>query len=594
MSARWLISRTNPEFVRYLSRTSSISPVFAQVLINRGLKTADEISSFLNPGLAGLSDPFELRSMHAAVERIRSAFRNRERILVHGDYDADGLTATAIMVQVLRTIGMEVSYFIPNRTLHGYGFHPHAVDTAKKLGAKLIITVDCGITSFEAVRYAGTAGIDVIITDHHEPRRNICAEQGAEGSDRIPEKSADHPSLIISHSFALPDAVAVVNPKLGPGDSKLSGLSGAGVAFKLAEALSLNCEIPFSRDDLLPLLDLTALGTLADVVPLTGENRIILKEGLKLILSGARQGISALKEVSGLTGKEPKAGRLAYTLVPRINAAGRIDNAQDVVDLLLSESREKSLEWSAWLDTLNMKRQEIEAEVYRQAVETLGSGEAGPAIVLAGEGWNEGVLGIVASRLAEEYFRPVFIFRLENGIAKGSARSIPGFDLCRALAERSDSLLSFGGHKQAAGVRLRRENLPEFEKAICGIVHSSLEDGDLQQVLNIDAGIGLQEVSHELVREFSMLEPFGCENPEPSLGSKALGLTDARIVGERHLKGKLKDKSTSLDAIGFNMAGSIEQLQKASSVDAVFTPEINDWNGGRYLQLVLKAVRPSE
>jgi single-stranded-DNA-specific exonuclease len=594
MSGRWLISRTNPEYVRYISQTASVSPVFAQVLINRGLRSAADITSFLYPCLTGLSDPFEIPSMHTAVERIKAAFRNRERVLVHGDYDTDGLTATAIMVQALRTNGLDVSYFIPSRTLHGYGFHPPAVELAKKFGAKLIITVDCGITSFDAVQYAKRAGIEVVITDHHEPHRKAGREQRAEAKEQNTEEAADHDSRITNHGFNLPDAVAVVNPKLGPDDQKFSGLSGAGVAFKVAEAAAMTGDLPFSRDDLLPLLDLAALGTLADVVPLTGDNRIILKEGLKLIQSGARQGISALKEVSGLSGKESKAGRLSYTLIPRINAAGRVDHAGDVVELLLSDNREKSLQWSSWLDDLNRTRQQIEGEVYRQAVERLRERDPGSAIILAGEGWHEGVLGIVASRLAEEFYRPVVIFSLENGIAKGSARSIPAFDLCRALAEGSEMLLSFGGHRQAAGVKLKAEDLPLFEKTICSIVQRSLDAAELQPALEIDTGVGLHEISHDLVREFGLLEPFGCENPEPLLGSKALGLVDSRIVGERHLKTRLKGSSKCLDAIGFEMAGSLETLQKAASVDAVFTPEINEWNGGRYLQLVLKAIRPSE
>ena len=395
------------------------------------------------------------------------------------------------------------------------------------------------------------------------------------------------------HHFKVPDAVAVINPKLDTNNSKLSHLSGAGVAFKFAEALAMEGGLPYSRDDVIPLLDLAALGTMADVVPLTGENRIIVKEGLKFIHAGSRPGIRALKEVSGLNGKETRAGRLSYTLVPRINAAGRIADSQDVVKLLLTESEEESLNLSSWLDNLNRKRQEIEAEVYQEALERLRESDMASAIVLSGEGWHQGVLGIVASRIAEEFYRPAFIFSLENGIAKGSARSIPSFDICKGLGRSSDLLLSFGGHKQAAGIKLKAEDLPAFEHAINDIVKGCLSVSELQPVLEIDANIRLSEVTHELVQEFSLLEPFGFGNPEPLAGAKGLRVVSPRIVGNKHLKMRLKKESLSLDAIGFDMAGLLEELQTSVVADAVFTPAVNDWNNNRCLQLIVKAIRPS-
>ncbi len=598
MPSRWLINRTNPEYVQYLSHAASISPVFAQVLINRGIKTAVDMNDFLYPGITSLSDPFELSSMKTAVERVKIALLKRQQILVHGDYDTDGLTATAIMLQALRGIGLDVHYFIPNRLLHGYGFHISAVDMAKKLGAKLIITVDCGITSFEAVSYANKAGIDVIITDHHEPllkQRSEVRGQRSELGEKKNDLFTHHPSPITPYPFKVPDAIAVVNPKLEIHNSKLSDLSGAGIAFKFAQALAIADGIPFSSDDVLPLLDLAALGTLADVVPLTGENRIIVKEGLKFIHAGSRPGLRALKEVSGFNGKDTKAGRLAFTLVPRLNAAGRLADAQDVVKLLLSDNAGESLQLSSWLDSLNRERQQLEGEVYKEALEKVREADMASAIVLAGEGWHQGVLGIVASKLAEEFYRPAFIFSVENNIAKGSARSIPSFDIFKGLNETSDLLLSFGGHKQAAGIKLKTEDLPAFEKAISRIVQAALDTSELQPVLEIDANIRLSEVTHALVREFSLLEPFGCGNPEPLVGAKALEVISPRLVGNKHLKMKLKRESLSVDAIGFNMGGLLEELSRKPSglADAVFTPEINDWNGGRYLQIILKGLRPS-
>ena len=593
MHSRWLINRTNPEYVRYLSKAASVSPVFAQVLINRGLKTASDINDFLCPGLTHFSDPYELPSMRAAVERVKAALQWKERILVHGDYDTDGLTATAIMLQALSCIGLDVHYFVPGRRLHGYGFNKPGVDMAKELGAKLIITVDCGITSLEAVSYANKAGIVVIIPDHHEPLTGEGRGARGKGGEELTHGLAPG----TQHLFEVPDAVAVVNPKLGNCNLSLSNLSGAGVAFKFAEALALEGGVPYSKDDLLPLLDLAALGTLADVVPLTGENRSILKEGLKYINEGSRTGIRALKEASGLNGREIRAGRLAFTLVPRINAAGRIADAGDVVKLLLSDSKEESMELSSWLDNLNRTRQQIEREVYQEALERLRETEIGPAIVLAGEGWHEGVLGIVAARIAEEFYRPTFVFSVENGIAKGSARSIPSFDVCKGLAGTGDLLLSFGGHKQAAGIKLNSSDIPAFDKAIRRIARDSLTESDLQPSLEIDANIGLDEVTHELVQEFGLLEPFGCGNPEPLIGSKGLEVVSPRIAGEKHLKMRLKKGPLSLDAIGFNMGGLLEELPRMLSgliVDAVFIPAMNDWNGGRYLQLIIKAIRPCQ
>jgi len=583
MHSRWLINRTNPEYIRHLSRNASISPVMAQVLISRGFKTVSEIRDFLYPGATNLSDPFELPSMKTAVARIRTSLERKERVLVHGDYDVDGLTATAIMLQVLGVIGLDAFYFIPNRMLHGYGFHAPAVDMAKKLGARLIITVDCGVTSVDAVSYANTSGIDVIITDHHEPLRNQKPGMQKNGGMNTAE----------AQEFLLPDAAAVINPKLMSPGSKLSILSGAGVALKFAQALAMEEGVPFSNDDVLQLYDLAALGTLADVVPLTGMNRVILKEGLKSIQAGSRPGIKALQEVSGLNGKEMKAGRLSFTLVPRMNAAGRVADARDVVKLLLSEREEEAVELSSWLDRLNRERQQIEGEVYQEALEKLSGSDIPPAIVLAGEGWHQGVLGIVASRIAEEFYRPAFIFSIEDGIAKGSARSIPSFDICKGLTETGGLLLSFGGHRQAAGIKLNAADLRAFGKAIGGIVHASLDMSDLQPVLEIDANIRLSEITHGLVQEFSLLEPFGFGNPEPLTGAKALEVIGPRIVGERHLKLRLKKDNTSLDAIGFNMAGLLPELQEAAFTDAVFTPAVNDWNGNSYLQLVLKGLRPS-
>ncbi|HUO76687.1 MAG TPA: DHH family phosphoesterase [Thermodesulfovibrionales bacterium] len=589
MNRRWFISRANPEYVRYLSKAASISPILTQVLLKRGFKTPGDITDFLTPGLAQLTDPYELPHMKAAVERIKGALKSNERVLVHGDYDTDGLTAASIMVHALRVMGLDARYFIPNRMIHGYGFNQPGVDEAKKTGVKLIITVDCGITSFAAAAYAKKEGIDVIITDHHEPNRRV------QESNSRSMVSGQQPEA--KDEFLLPDATVIVNPKLGKNPG-LSVLSGAGIAFKMVQAFAMDDALPVTADDSLSLLDLAALGTLADVVPLTGENRIILKEGLRSLQHSHRPGIRSLLEVSGLKEREVRSGLLSFTLVPRINASGRMGDASDVMRLFLSDSEGETLSIAERLDMINAERQRIEEEVYQEALSQLNRKGYDAAIVLYDKGWHAGVTGIVASRVAEEFFRPTFVFSVEDTTAKGSVRSIPPFDVYRGLSACSDLLLSFGGHRQAAGVKLNVSHMPLFEERMNTIVRASLSDEDFIRTVEIDAEVFLLEVTNNLIKEFSVLEPLGFGNPEPLLGAKELAFLNPRVVGKNHLKMTLrqtqgKQRSLSMDAIGFSMGKYLLHLDTATTLDAAFTPMINEWNGNKYLQLHLKALRPS-
>lgn len=560
MNKRWLISRTNKEYIDYLSRAVSISPTLAQIIVNRGIKTPNEAIEFLRPSITGLSDPFDIPHMRQAVSRIKSAINNKEAILIHGDYDVDGLTGAAILIEALRKTGLDVHFFIPDRFVHGYGFNIASVDMAKKLGVRLIITVDCGITAFEVAAYARQEGIDVIITDHHESEAQ------------------------------LPQAVAVVNPKL----SNDMGLSGAGVALKLVQALVVNGDVPLTEDDLLALFDLAALGSVADVVPLIKENRIILKEGLSILSDNRRLGLKALMEVSGLKDRDIKAGHLAFTLIPRINAAGRLGNATEAVRLFLSESEDEAWRIAETLNSMNSRRQAIESEIYEEALREISRKGLGPAIILAGRNWHPGVIGIVASKIAEEFYKPTFIFTIEGDVARGSARSIPPFDIYKGISCCKDLLLSFGGHKQAAGLRLLTSNLLEFEERMTRIVNESLDHEALVRILKIDSEVSLIEVNHNLIREISMLEPFGFGNPEPILGAKMLNVSNPRIVGNNHLKVLLKQKDVAIDAVGFNMGDFTEEIASAGLIDAAFIPMINEWNGGCNLQINLKAIRPSQ
>lgn len=587
MHRRWILNKTNAEFISYLSRSASISPVFSQILISRGIKNAAEVQDFLNPRITGLSDPFDLQGVHVALERIKVARRQGERVFIHGDYDADGLTATAIMVSALRTAGLDVHYFIPHRMIHGYGFNLVGVETAKKTGAKLIITVDCGIGSFEAAAHAQSLGIDLIITDHHEPERKESSKFKVQGSGDATE---NHERVT---EFLIPHAVAVINPKLNLRPSTLNILSGAGIAFKLAQAMAMDNDFAFSEDDLLLLLDLAALGTIADVVPLIGENRIIVKEAMQHIQSGDRLGMRALKQAAGSDNRQLKAGLLAFTMVPRINAAGRMGDAQDVIRLFLSESEQEAYDLAAWLDRTNSERQKIEESVYQDAMSQLKGIDPESVIMLAKEGWHPGVLGIAASKIAESFNLPAFIFAIENGIAKGSSRSIPAFDICAGLSECRDLLISFGGHKQAAGVKLRTEDLPALQQRLRQIIQREVSQESLIPTLEIHAAVQLSELNAPLMRELEFLEPFGYGNPEPLLGARELEIMYPKVLKDRHLKMKLRKGASYLDAIGWDMGHLLEDFSQAAIFDAVFTPSYNDWNGNRSIQLVLKGLRPS-
>jgi len=589
MNRRWLVNRTNAEYIEYLSRIASISPVIAQILINRGIKTPHDIHDFLNPRISNLSDPFELTGLRTAVERVKEALKRSEKVLVHGDYDADGLSATAIMVFVLKELGLDVYYFIPNRITHGYGFNLAGVKEAKELGVKLIITVDCGITSFEAVDHSKREGIDVIITDHHEPLKSI-EQQKAKSLEHKPIEIRDQ-KLSAQGSSLLPDAFAIINPKLLSSDAHLSTLSGAGVAFKFAQALNIMCNATCEMSN--ALLDLAAVGTIADVIPITGENRIIVKEGLRLIEAGARPGLKALKKVSGIDGREIKSGLLPFTVIPRINAAGRASDASNVVRLLLTDSEDEAIDISSWLDGLNSERQRIEEEVYQEALYKLNNKDICSAIVLSSEGWHRGIIGIVASRIAEAFYRPTFVISTEGSTAIGSARSIPPFDIYGGITGCREFLTGFGGHKQAAGFRLNSEDIPSFEERINRIVKETLIESDFIPSLEIDADVNLSHINFNFIKELKLLEPLGFGNPEPLLGSKGLEVLYPKVVGNNHLKMRLRQRSQSLDAIGFNMGAFFDRLEVSPTIDAVFTAFINEWEGGRHLQLNLKAFRPS-
>lgn len=577
---RWLVSRTNHDYVSYVSKVASVSDALAQVLINRGLRTPSDIELFLNPSISRLSDPFSLPGMRTAVDRIHRAAGASETVMIHGDYDADGVTATAILVETLSALGIRTAYFIPDRIEHGYGFNTAGLRAAKDAGASLIITVDCGISAIDTVKEASRLGIDVIITDHHEPVRLPSIQSAAN------DPSVSDAMLRPEDKFILPEALAIINPKVT--DSPLSILSGAGVAFKIAQALFSN-----EPERWHSLFDLAAIGTAADSVPVVGDNRIIVKHGLELVRDGARQGIKALKNAAGIRSDFFRSSLLSFILTPRINAAGRISSAGDVVKLLTTKDEAEATTLAMWLNELNARRQQIEEQVYQDALAMAGTMENKGVIVVASEAWHQGVVGIVASRLTERFNMPSFVLSVMNGSAKGSARSIPGFDIHHSLSMCSSVLSRFGGHKMAAGLALDSAYIDSFRMMMSEIALNSLSHEDLQPQLNIDAAVSLNDISVALVDEIGRLEPFGYGNEEPLFGTKNLEVVQARVVGSNHLKLYLKQNSRSVDCIGFDMGSMIDDVQTAGIVDAAFVPAINEWNGGRYLQLNLKALRLS-
>ncbi len=553
--SEWVVTKTNHEYLTYLSRSLNISLPTAQVLVSRGLKDIDEIQAFLNPNMERL-DPFEISGVREAVQIINETIKSGKRILINGDYDADGLTSTAILYDLLEKKGANVFYHIPHRIHHGYGLSIWSIEEAKNIGASLIITVDCGIRDFETVEYAKKEGIGVIITDHHEPLR-------------------------LEDKAILPDALAVINPKI---DDKIEykALAGVGVAFMLAMALD--------REDSIKYLDLVTLGTYADMVPLTYANRILIKNGWELIESPSRTSLRILKNLSGVNSNSLKGFHLSFCLIPRINAPGRVDHAKNVVRFLISEDEHELETLSQWLNQINSLRQKTEEKILAEVEERLEREfNDDPVIVMWGE-WHPGVVGTVASKLVDKFNRPAFVFSLQGEKAKGSARSPAGVDLQEFLNNCRDLLLRFGGHKQAAGMTLLKANLLAFKDRLCSIADDRI--GEVKNVLYLDAAVNLGEITEQVAEEINLLEPFGEGNREPLFGAKELTVVNLRKVGNNHLKMFLRQNGTNLSAIGFDMGK--ENILEGSLIDAAFTPTINQWEGMRSLQLQIKAIRRAQ
>jgi single-stranded-DNA-specific exonuclease len=546
-----------------LASELGLPAALARLLVQRGFGTVDSARAFLRPSLDQLQDPLSLRDMGRAVEAIARAVRAGQRIMVHGDYDVDGQCATALLTRALRAGGAEVVPFVPHRMRDGYDFGTAGVAAAAAGGVSLIVTCDCGITAVDAVAAARAQGMDVVVTDHHLP------------------------------GPTLPDAVAVVDPQQADDTSGLNQLCGTGIVFKLVEALIPALNLPASLH--LHLLDLVALATVADVVPLTGENRILVKHGLKVLARSRWPGIRALVRSSGLGGKEIRAGHLGYILGPRLNAAGRIGEAMDGVRLLLTDNDAEADAIAASLGVLNDRRQALDQRILDEAVEQVERDmdpDRDAAFVLSGDEWHAGVVGIVASRIVERYGRPTFLVAFEGDVGKGSGRSISAFNLHAALHECGHLLERYGGHRMAAGLTIRRENLAAFRDQFASVARERLRQDDLGPEQRIDLVITLAEATEELERLSRHLEPCGTGNPAPVFGVRGAQLASPRRVGSGHLKATLLEGYTRIPAIGFNWADRVTWLA-TDPVDAAFRLEMNEWNGSASLQARLLALAPA-
>ena len=564
LPSRWVI-RGAPDDARVegLSRALNLPMALAALLVQRGYHTPDAAATFLRPDLDRLIDPFQLPDMSRAVELLAGAVRRGEGILVHGDYDVDGQCASALLTRTLRAAGARVIPFVPHRVRDGYDFGPAGLAAAQEHRAAVIVTCDCGTTAHEAVARAKAAGHTVIITDHHLPG-------------------------------ALPPADAIVNPRREDGNGAYRDFCGAGVAFKLAQGLVGELGLPSN----LPyyLLDLVALATVADIVPLTGENRILVKSGLKLLADSPWPGVRALVETVGLAGKAIRAGHVGFILAPRLNATGRIADAMDGLKLLLSDDAEEARELARQLETINTRRQAMDQEILAQAVgrvEREVDLQDAYGLVLAQDGWHPGVIGIVASRLVERFGRPTILVALEGDEGRGSGRSIPGFDLHAALVSCAPHLARFGGHTMAAGLTVRRERLDDFRLAFNAVARGALEPDDLVPTQRIDLLVALDQLDLRLERLLQALEPCGSGNPAPVFGAAGVKARDPKVVGANHLRFVLDDGTSRLPAIGFDWADRVEGDWAAGPVDVAFRLDRDDWMGDATLQARVVHIRPS-
>ena len=559
---RWQVATINSESVLQIARRLNLPPLLARLLVLRGIETPEAADRFLHPNLDQLHDPFLMAGMDAAVQRLRRAIERQEKILIYGDYDVDGTMAVVVLLTALRSLGAHVDAHIPHRLTDGYGMREDVIERAAAQSYAVVLSVDTGIREHEVIKRACELGVDCIVTDHHLPD--------------------DH----------LPPACAILNPRRADCAYPEKNLCGAGVAFKLAQALLSKNGSGVSERILKSYLKIVAIGTIADVVPLTGENRVIAHFGLQGLFSPVNPGLEALLAVSGLTGQAITSGDVGFRIAPRLNAAGRMENARDVIDLFTTPDAARAREIAERLEALNRERQRVEAEILSEVAKFM---ELHPekrerySLVLSGEGWHRGVIGIVAQRVVELYHRPTLVIGIEQGIGQGSARSIGGFHLLNALTNSSDLFDRFGGHAQAAGFTLPADRIGELEKRLEAYCRSVLQPQDLEPALRVDAEINLDEADCSLFEKLRRLEPYGFGNPTPTFVARNIRLLESpRVLKEKHLKLRVAQGAQSFDALGWGWAGKCSPLASGQRIDLAFALDENNYQGRTSLQLILK------
>ncbi len=560
---RWDLPALNERLVEELMQGLNVSRLVAGVLAARGWSSLELTSAFLQADDHQLLDPFEMKGMKAAVGHISQAIENREHIRVYGDYDADGVTSTTLMIRLLTELGATFDTYIPHRSREGYGLNFAAIDLAVEAGVRLIITVDNGISAVDQIAYATERGIQVVVTDHHEP----------------PE--------------ILPEAAALVNPKQKDCPYPFKGLCGAGVVFKLAHAMLGRPVLEYA--------DLAAIGTIADLMPLTGENRVIARLGLEQMQRRPVAGIRALAKVCGVKPEDLTSGRIGFSLAPRLNAGGRLEHADTAVKLLSASDDGEAELLANELDRLNGERQAlveqtvIEADARWQNLCAAEGGKRRNVIVLAQEGWNAGIAGLVASKLVERYYRPVIILAIhsETGMCKGSARSIDGFDLYEALTECKDLMEHYGGHQAAAGMTISREKVEELADRLHDLAEQWLSAEDWQPKRRIDLSIPLNEISLKAVDQLARLEPFGNSNSIPRIVIQDVFIRESRTMGKdgKHLRIMVEQAGQSIDAVGFGMGEHRDRLAPGTRIDLLGELSVNEWNGNRRAQVMFQDFR---
>ncbi len=562
MNYNWKLSEEiDKAIVDELARQLNIKPIIAQLLAQRGFDSPEKAKSFFYSSLGDQHDPFLMDGMETAVKRVSKALERNEKILIYGDYDVDGTTGAALLYMFFSKLGADVDYYIPDRLKEGYGISITGVEYAASSGYTLLISVDCGVAAHKEIAFASTKGIDTIVCDHHEVEVS-------------------------------PEAIAVLDP-IKPGCSyPFKYLSGCGVAYKFAKAVSMK----LGKDELPDqYLDLVAIAAAADVVPLVGENRIFVQAGFSAIARHPRAGIKALFESSRVDHTKLTTGQVSFNIAPRINAVGRLGDAKRAVELLITDNEDIAAEFAQVLESENFHRKILDEKTFNEAKELalgmLAKGDRN-SLVLHSEAWHPGVVGIVASRIVETFYRPTIMLATVDGVIRGSARSVVGYDIFAAIKACSDSLLQFGGHKFAAGLALAPENLDRFVNAFEEVVAKTILEDMKTPVISIDADLDLNDINGDFMKTLKMFEPFGPHNAKPVFRSSKVYLSDARIVGGSHLKMKLKSNSVVYDAIKFRNGDTI--VKAGSRLDVVYSVDENHYTGSVSYQLQLKDFKNSE